>query len=466
MKSPFPSIALAATAFLSFSQLSHAIALDLDDSASIRAVAKTYAHGLLQMYPGNQSGIPASEVGIFPKPHYWWEAGAVWGGVIDYWAYTGDDSFVETVQQALYAQMGPGRDFMNEAKRGETGNDDQAFWALAAMAAAESRFPRRDTAESAAPTWLSMVINAFNTQAARWDLTSCAGGLKWQIFPENAYGYNYKNAISNGGFFQMAARLLHYTGDEEYLDWAERTWDWCTRIGLISPRYYIFDGSDDKLNCSEINHLQFSYNAGMFLGGAAYMYNYTNGSTIWAERVAGLLEGSAVFFSPYKNATDIMYEAACETVGTCNLDQQSFKAYLSRWLAKTSVLVPFTAPAIRTLLRTSAAAAARSCSGGADGVTCGSKWYTGAWDGTSGVGQQLSAMEVTQALLIEDAPAPVHEPDVYIGPAPPMATVGVPKRTVTAEAAGVTNGAAVGSKVGKVVPGAAAAVVLGFGGWL
>ena len=57
---------------------------------------------------------------MFPRPHYWWEAGAVWGGMIDYWAYTGDDSFVGTVQQALYAQMGPKQDFMNEARRGET----------------------------------------------------------------------------------------------------------------------------------------------------------------------------------------------------------------------------------------------------------------------------------------------------------------------------------------------------------
>ncbi len=101
-----------------------------------------------------------------------------------------------------------------------------------------------------------------------------------------------------------------------------------------------------------------------------------------------------------------MYEQACETVntvGTCDTDQQSFKAYLSRWMAATAKLVPAYHDTIMAKLKTSAAAAASQCSGGTDGVTCGEHWYE-AYDGNYGLGQQMSALSVIQGLLIDDAP--------------------------------------------------------------
>ena len=94
-----------------------------------------------------------------------------------------------------------------------------------------------------------------------------------------------------------------------------------------------------------------------------------------------------------------MVEVACEDAGTCNTDQLSFKAYLSRWLAATAILAPFTAPTIQPMLATSAQAAAKQCVGGSKGTICGTKWTTGTWDGTTGVGQQMCALEVVQTNL-------------------------------------------------------------------
>lgn len=99
-----------------------------------------------------------------------------------------------------------------------------------------------------------------------------------------------------------------------------------------------------------------------------------------------------------------MYERACETGSKCDTDQLSFKAYFSRWLAATTALAPFTESTIMPLLRTSAAAAAKQCDGGTDGVTCGFSWLKNAtWDGTYGVGQQMGALEVIQGLLVKQA---------------------------------------------------------------
>lgn len=101
-------------------------------------------------------------------------------------------------------------------------------------------------------------------------------------------------------------------------------------------------------------------------------------------------------------------EVACESTGKCNNDEMSFKAYLSRWMAATTKMAPFTYDAIMTKLKTSAAAAASQCIGGTNGRTCGVLWTAGAtWDGTTGVGQQMSALEVIQSNLISEVDAPV-----------------------------------------------------------
>jgi len=103
-----------------------------------------------------------------------------------------------------------------------------------------------------------------------------------------------------------------------------------------------------------------------------------------------------------------MYEEACEdvnTVGTCDTDQQSFKAYLSRWMAASTKIAPFTASYSLPLLASSAKAAALQCSGGTDGTTCGEHWTENAtYDGNTGLGQEMSALSVIQANLITQAP--------------------------------------------------------------
>jgi mannan endo-1,6-alpha-mannosidase len=43
---------------------------------------------------------------------------------------------------------------------------------------------------------------------------------------------------------------------------------------LIDPTTYaIYDGSEDTTNCTSIDHVQWTYNNGVFLHGAATMYS-------------------------------------------------------------------------------------------------------------------------------------------------------------------------------------------------
>lgn len=113
----------------------------------------------------------------------------------------------QVVSQALLFQTGPDNDYMPPNQTKSEGNDDQGFWGMAAMSAAEVKFPNPPDDQ---PQWLALAQAVFNSQAERWDNTSCGGGLRWQIFTFNN-GYNYKNSISGGCFFNVAARLGYYS---------------------------------------------------------------------------------------------------------------------------------------------------------------------------------------------------------------------------------------------------------------
>lgn len=222
----------------------------------------------MKYYTGNRTGdVP----GNLPSPYYWWEAGAMCGSMIDYWYYTNDTTYNDEIEAAMVHQVGTDQDFMPTNQTKTVGNDDQGFWGMAAMSAAETNF--QNPTGSDAPQWLALAQAVFNTQAARWDDTTCGGGLRWQIFTFNS-GYTYKNSIANGVFFNVGARLAKYTGNTTYVDWAEKTFAWEQSVGLIGSGYQVYDGTSDTDNCSSIDHVQWTYNSGIYMMGAAMLWSY------------------------------------------------------------------------------------------------------------------------------------------------------------------------------------------------
>ncbi|KAF4630164.1 hypothetical protein G7Y89_g7980 [Cudoniella acicularis] len=370
------------------------ITADFTSNASIKQAAATVAKDLMAWYTGmNPGDVP----GNLPSPYYWWECGAMFNTMINYWYYTGDTTYNPRTTQALVAQIGENTAFMPQNQTQSEGNDDQGFWGMAAMTAAETNYP---PAPAPAPGWLALAQGVWTTQQGRWAEASayCNGGLRWQIYPFNN-GYNYKNSISNGCFFNLGARLALYTGNQTYADWAIKTFDWVYDVGLMSPTYQIFDGTQIADNCTAKDHNTWSYNAGIYLVGAASMYNYTNGSAEWHDRVSGILNTTVSTFF----VNGVMQEL-CEPSGKCNVDQRSFKAYLSRWMAATAKLAPFTAPTIMPLLQSSAEAALKTCTVGGGNTQCGLMWTTGANDGSYGVGEEMSVLEVVQSNLLPTVP--------------------------------------------------------------
>lgn len=340
-----------------------------------------------------------------------WEAGAMFGTIIDYWHLTGDSSYNEATMQAILHQAGDKRDFMPLNQTRTEGNDDQGFWAMAAMSAAENKFPDPPSEKA---QYLAMVQAVFNQYVLRWEPEDCGGGMRWQIFQFNN-GWNYKNSISNGCFFNIAARLARYTGNSTYSDWATKIFDWEQKAGLITKDFGVHDGIHIDLDgaCKRVDQLEWSYNAGIFLHGAAAMYNLTEKDE-WKQAVDGLLKhGLGKFVKD-----GVVYEQFCEFNKVCNNDQQSFKGYFLRWLSSTTQLVPGTYNTIKPILEKAAQAAAGACSGtkgapdfkGTQGTACGFSWIPqGKFDGIVGVGEQMNALSALMYNLVAKAKPPVTE---------------------------------------------------------
>lgn len=287
MKHPSPVLAAA---ILLATRSTLAIGLDITNTDSVIHAAQTIASSVMATY-SNSSGVP----GLFSSPYYWWESGLAWDTMINYWSLTGDSTYNQLVGEALLFQRGPNNDYMPPNQTKTEGNEDQSFWALSAMTAAERGLPIPQNVTNPPASWVRLAQNVFEAQAARWDTTTCRGGLRWQIFSFNA-GYTYKNSLSNGNFVQLAARLGLYTGNRTYTDWAQNVTEWSVKSALINETGAVWvsimdewrrltgahadmytiaiqDGFTITTNCSDVNHIQWSANAGTYLSGAAYAVN-------------------------------------------------------------------------------------------------------------------------------------------------------------------------------------------------
>ncbi|KAL4911907.1 glycoside hydrolase [Aspergillus aurantiobrunneus] len=284
---------------------------------SIKDAAVKTAKGLLGWYTGNEpGGIP----GTFPEK--WWEGSALFISLIVYWFYTGDDHYNNLITKDMQHQAGD-CNYMPDNFSTYLGNNDQFFWGTPAMLAAKYKFPEADD-----------------------------GYL---------YGYNLKNSISNGGFFQLAACLSLYTKNNIYATWAEKTWDRSVLSPLINNKTWNMADSvttEDKYSTQVDN--QWSYNYSVYLTGAAYMYNYI----IWKTAVNSLLDKLLQqFFPEDMGGEDIFTEFLCKPKALCNFNKILFKGIILYWLTLVALIVPETYNRIYPKLQTSAQAAAMACSG-------------------------------------------------------------------------------------------------------
>lgn len=160
------------TAVLAGSSVAHA-AYSIASESDIKTSAKQLAADLMAYYHGDDyGGIP----GILPGPppngdYYWWEGGALWGTMIDYWHLTGDTTYNNVTKEAMLFQVGPQDNYEPPNVTASLGNDDQGFWGMSAMLAAENNFENPPDDQ---PQWLALAQAVFNRQASPDDTMTLA----------------------------------------------------------------------------------------------------------------------------------------------------------------------------------------------------------------------------------------------------------------------------------------------------
>ena len=219
----------------------------------------------MSYYTGNETGMIPGNI-----PNKWYEGSVLFLSALYYWHFTGDSTYNDEVKIGLEHQAGNG-DFLPSNWSQFMGNDDQGFWGVAAMTAAELNFT--DYGEY---SWLSLAQGVFNTQTQRdsgWDASTCGGGVRWQQY-NYMDGYTMKNAISNGLLFQISARLYRYTNLPNYAVWAGKIWDWSNEYLINNQTWEIADSVTTTQECKVKGMGENSYNYSAFLMGLAYMYNH------------------------------------------------------------------------------------------------------------------------------------------------------------------------------------------------
>jgi len=358
-------------------------AIAANSTSSLKSETATIAKNLMAI----------TNNGLLPAPYSWWETGALFGAMINYALYTGDSTYSSSVASGMVAQVGTNNDFMPSSQSSSEGNDDQSFWAMAAMSAAETGF--QNPSDSAGVGWLGFAENVFNEQANRWDNSTCNGGL-----PEGTSSsqstFTSKTALSNGGLFNLAARLARYTSNSTFADMATTVWDWSQGVGLVNGSGAVFTStSDSSSNCSTIVSTQFTADSALYLLGAAHMYNSTS-SSVWKTRVQEILNTVLGTFFP--DGDGIMIEVACERQVNCTTDQLAYKSILVSALTDTAIVAPFISATILPNIQSSANAAVKSCTG--PNGDCGTQWTWGEYDKLTGAGQDMAALQVMQGLLV------------------------------------------------------------------
>lgn len=173
-----------------------AIEITMTSRDSIRQAAGTVAQDMMSFYKGDEPGeVPGLLPGglecnpEIPGVYCWWQAGAMWGTLINYWQYTGDDTYNQEIITAIQHQKGPDHNFNPPNQSRSMGIDDQAFWAFTALDAVEANFPESPNEDD--PSYLALAQGLFNFQVSHWDTRTCDGGFRWQVLSLNS-GYHLK----------------------------------------------------------------------------------------------------------------------------------------------------------------------------------------------------------------------------------------------------------------------------------
>jgi hypothetical protein len=118
---------------------------------------------------------------------------------------------------------------------------------------------------------------------------ACPGGVPFSNLPENGE----RNAVTDGPGAELALQLYRATGTTEYLQFAEKAYEWVRRCLYEANGLYADHIGDHGI----VNENYWSYNQGAMIGAGVLLFQAThNASYLWQARQTA--KAALAYYSP------------------------------------------------------------------------------------------------------------------------------------------------------------------------
>jgi predicted alpha-1,6-mannanase (GH76 family) len=177
-----------------------------------------------------------------------------------------------------------------------------------------------DLSASVKRQYWSQVVTLFDDIIGGWSDVD-GGGLHWN---KNKTGDGrYKTSCSNGPAMILAARLYQQTGEERYLEWAQRIYEYMYTHNRFP------DGVIKDHATYEDHEVTFSYNQGTWVGGLLELYKIT-GEEHYRTTATDLLD--LLLFGKWYSPKGIINERQNYNQDDGGMFKGIFVRYLTQWL--------------------------------------------------------------------------------------------------------------------------------------
>ena len=187
--------------------------------------------------------------------HYWWMAHAV-DVLVDGLLRTGDERYTKRL-----AALHKGLLHRNGGVWPNELYDDMEWMALAWLRAYQA---------TQVEVYKETALILWKDIQTGWN-THMDGGIAWQKSQ-----LDYKNTPANAPAVILAARLYQVFGDAKDLEWAKRIYHWLIDHLVDQETGFVWDGMNRSGDGTIDKDWKYTYNQGVFIGGAVELYRITN----------------------------------------------------------------------------------------------------------------------------------------------------------------------------------------------
>ncbi|MGM7722997.1 glycoside hydrolase family 76 protein [Metabacillus sp. Hm71] len=176
---------------------------------------------------------------------------------------------------------------------------------------------------------LNRAKQLFDLAVYGWDTDPshpCTGGVFWTQAPWS----NDRNTISNAPAAEIGLLLYDITGEQYYLDWSKKMYDWVNSC-MLAPNGLYWDHIDLEGN---INKRQWTYNQGVMIGASVLFYKAT-GDLTYLKRAEDIADKALEYYGgsrlysdpPYFNAIFFKNLQLLESVNNNQTYRKFMQAY-------------------------------------------------------------------------------------------------------------------------------------------